>query len=90
MSDWKWYKCGVPEKKLFPLFVLIDCRMDENGAENIVEIIRHEWCFKILALIKLEGKSLAKSPSLIGKLCYVIYVYFMTSPRASDRVIAWN
>lgn len=76
-------------KKLFPSFLLIACRMDESRVENILEIVRNGRFFKILALIKL-GETLAKSPSLIGKLWCAIHVDFMTSPRALARVIIWD
>lgn len=69
-------------KKLFPLLSLIAYRMDKNRAENILEIIRNGWLFKILALIKFGVESLAKCPSLIGELWCTVYVYFMTSPRS--------
>lgn len=56
------------KKKLFPLFLLIAYRLDENRAENVLETFRNERLLKMLALIKLGGKSLAKSPFLIREL----------------------
>lgn len=55
-------------KNLFPSFLLIAYRLDENRAENVLEIFRNESLLEILALIKSGRKSVAKSPFLIREL----------------------